>query len=172
MHKRLQCFENLAQEIDQYVQLSKQEVAALKKGKLGTRFLAQFATFHYVVSEQEAPPSLSLHHIHIGGLLKNEKEVSAQAMNPRAESALLAIEYPMGLHSVLAQKAQEPQEKGDTLREADPSFPKEPIPEVEISMLATIVIDGEEYVFLHNLEKACNLQMDECLGMLSRVISP
>ena len=84
MHKHLQRFENLAQENDQYVQLSKQKVVAPKKIMLGTQLLAQIATFRYVANEQEAPPPLSLSHIYNAGLLKDEKEVRARATRLRA----------------------------------------------------------------------------------------
>lgn len=35
-----------------------------------------------------------------------------------------------------------------------------------MNLFSTIVIENEEYIFLHDLEKAVSLQMDECLGMI------
>ncbi|MCO5606381.1 hypothetical protein L7F22_060569, partial [Adiantum nelumboides] len=42
----------------------------------------------------------------------------------------------------------------------------EAIPEVEISRFSSVVVDGEDFVFLHDLEKAFGLRMDECLSVL------
>ena len=40
------------------------------------------------------------------------------------------------------------------------------IPEVEINNFGTLIISGVEYFFLHDLEKAQGLRMDECLAII------
>ena len=40
------------------------------------------------------------------------------------------------------------------------------IPKVEVDRLSTIIVDKEPFVFLHDLEKAASLRMDECLNMI------
>ena len=40
------------------------------------------------------------------------------------------------------------------------------LPEIELNLLSTIVIDNEEFVFVHDLEKAMQLPLDEILGMI------
>ncbi|MCO5609497.1 hypothetical protein L7F22_063725 [Adiantum nelumboides] len=46
----------------------------------------------------------------------------------------------------------------------------EAIPEVEISQIfSSVVVDGDEFIFLTNLEKATKLRMDECLSLLKAV---
>ena len=38
--------------------------------------------------------------------------------------------------------------------------------EAEISRFSIIMVEGKEYVFLHNLEKALQLRMDEGVNMI------
>ena len=39
-------------------------------------------------------------------------------------------------------------------------------PEVFFEHLSPIVINGEEYLFVHDLEKTFDLRMDECLSII------
>ena len=43
----------------------------------------------------------------------------------------------------------------------------EAIPKIEINRLSSIIVEGKEYIYLHDLEKAGKLCMDGCLSMIS-----
>ncbi|MCO5580643.1 hypothetical protein L7F22_034513 [Adiantum nelumboides] len=77
--------------------------------------------------------------------------------------AQLLLEYPLGLDSAIVPYVAPKEQLVDMAPEQATS---EAIPEVEISRFSTVVVDGEEYIFLHDLEKATNLRMDECLSLL------
>ncbi|MCO5574550.1 hypothetical protein L7F22_028338 [Adiantum nelumboides] len=73
-----------------------------------------------------------------------------------------AIEFPNSKSAIVPYIALEEQLVDMALEQAT----SKAILKVEISQFSTVVVDGEEYIFLHDLEKATKLRMDECLSLL------
>ncbi|MCO5595091.1 hypothetical protein L7F22_049129 [Adiantum nelumboides] len=100
----------------------------------------------------------------VGGVVKDAPDVSTQPRSALAESKQLLLEYPTGVEGALAASSSSAHEELIDVQEHEAVA--DAIPEVEISRFASIVIDDEEFVFLHDIEKACSLRMDECLSLL------
>ncbi|MCO5584337.1 hypothetical protein L7F22_038261 [Adiantum nelumboides] len=79
------------------------------------------------------------------------------------ESAQLLLEYLLGLESAMVLYVGPKEQLVDMPLELAAS---EAILEVEISQFSFVVVDGDEFIFLHNLEKEIKLRMDECLSVL------
>ncbi|MCO5591461.1 hypothetical protein L7F22_045444 [Adiantum nelumboides] len=100
----------------------------------------------------------------VGGVVKDAPDVSTQPRSALAESKQLLLEYPTGVEGALAASSSSAHEELIDVQEHEAVA--DAIPEVEISRFASIVIDDEEFVFLHDIEKACSLRMDECPSLL------
>ena len=160
--KRLARFADICKPIGLCVTISDEVIGAMKKGKLGNTFFAQLANFMFHVSEQPELKPAYLPHLQVGGIVREEKEAQMEHTNQQKEQTLLLLEYPQGLQGE-AEKTQ--------LSDAGPSQVEDEeslntIPEVELNNLGTIIIDGVPFVFMHDLEKALGLRMDECLAMI------
>lgn len=68
----------------------------------------------------------------------------------------------MYLHTIL----EETKELARTFVQPDVFVDTVGILEVEISRFSSIIVEGEEYLFLHNLEKTLQLLIDEYLSMI------
>ncbi|MCO5615157.1 hypothetical protein L7F22_069446 [Adiantum nelumboides] len=119
-----------------------------------------------VVDDLKASPDedVVLPHMQVGGVVKDAPDVSTQPRSALAESKQLLLEYPTGVEGALAASSSSAHEELIDVQEHEAVA--DAIPEVEISRFASIVIDDEEFVFLHDIEKACSLRMDECLSLL------
>ncbi|MCO5552530.1 hypothetical protein L7F22_006042 [Adiantum nelumboides] len=96
-------------------------------------------------------------------VVKDKEEVRALPVDATAESAQLLLEYPHGLESAIVPYVGPKEQLVDMPPEQATS---EAIPEVEISQFSSVVVDRDEFIFLHDLEKATKLRMDECLSLL------
>lgn len=162
--QRLARFEAICQASNEHITLTRRQLKALDKGNLGCTFLSRMASFIFHVSEEAAEEKMELPHLHIGGVVREEKDVGVEPTNQKQEEKLLLLEYPQGLQGEL-HKA-EMQGGGPSFEHNDDDESADPIPEVEINNLGTLIISGVEYVFLHDLEKALALRHDECLAMI------
>ncbi|MCO5610053.1 hypothetical protein L7F22_064288 [Adiantum nelumboides] len=119
-----------------------------------------------VVDDLKASPDedVVLPHMQVGGVVKDAPDVSTQPRSALAESKQLLLEYPTGVEGALAASSSSAHEELIDVQEHEAVA--DAILEVEISRFASIVIDDEEFVFLHDIEKACSLRMDECLSLL------
>ena len=85
-------------------------------------------------------------------------------LDARSEGNILAITYPGGVMEVASSMGDKGAE-ASFQPQADAS--EETLtPEVVFEHLSSIVIDGEEYLFLNDLEKCFDLRMDECLSII------
>ncbi|MCO5573793.1 hypothetical protein L7F22_027567 [Adiantum nelumboides] len=137
-----------------------------------TSFVAQSSPGHEVWErrpitqfvEKESPEAdVELPHMQVGGLIKDVEKARTQLLNAIVESTELQVEYPHGLASIIVFYID--------LKEQLVDIPPEQaiskvILEVEISQFSSVVVEGKKFVFLHNIEKATKLQMDECLSLL------
>ncbi|MCO5547092.1 hypothetical protein L7F22_000534 [Adiantum nelumboides] len=108
-------------------------------------------------NDKESPKiDVDLPHLQVGGLVKDKAEAHALPVDATAaESAQLMLEYPLGLKSVIVPYVG-PKEQLVDMPPKHATF--EAIPEVEISQFSTVVVDGDEFIFLHNLEKQPSLE--------------
>ena len=167
--QRLQRFCVIAGEAGQYVEDSR-----LVKKKIGTQFLSRLATFVFLLAEEPDRPEVTLPHMHLGGVVKDTKEPIAKPLDAISEGKILAITYPGGVMDA----AMSMSDKDASDKDADASFkPQEDAaeetltPEVFFEHLSSIVINGEEYLYLHDLEKTFDLRMDECLSILCATVA-
>ena len=122
------------------------------------------ANFIFHANEEKADDEVELPHLHIGGVVREVEDTALEPIDKKKEEKLLLLEYLQGLEGELQKTDKE--EVGPSFVPHDDDVESDnAIPEVEINNLGTIVIFGEEYVFLHDLEKALELRMDECLAL-------
>ena len=146
----------------QYVQLDADAVHALGMGKIGHTFFSQQAFVLFLVYEAPSGPDVELSHLHIGGVLPDNKDPDATRMDKAAEGVILALEHPTGLQGLLEAA---PSDSAISVPPEENPTP-DSIPEVEISRLSSIVVGGEEFLYMHDLEKTFALRMDECFALL------
>ena len=161
--KRLKRFQEIAAQAGHFLDERAPGVPSLKKRKLGLEYLSRLATFIFFVSEEPDSPEVRLPHLQIGAAIKDSKEPDEALLNSSAEGAICLREHPQGLYSLVDNPNPTPTEC-PLPEEAPPT--DEAIPEVEVSQLSSVVVDGGEFVFLHDLEKAFAMRMDECLSVL------
>ncbi|MCO5546947.1 hypothetical protein L7F22_000386 [Adiantum nelumboides] len=145
------------------------EDSCLIKKKVGTQFLSCLATFVFLLTVESERSKVSLPYLRIGGVIKDTKESTTSPWDASKKGNILVLTYPGG---VMVDAAKSMGDKG-----AEASF--KPVadaseetltPEVFFEHLSPIVINGEEYLFLHDLEKTFDIHMDECLSILSAII--
>ncbi|KAI5076007.1 hypothetical protein GOP47_0008072 [Adiantum capillus-veneris] len=105
-------------------------------------------TFVFLLAEEPERSEVSLPHLRLGGVVKDTKEPITAPWDSK-EGNILALTYPGGVMDA----AKSMGDKG-----AEASFkpaadaPEETLtPEVFFEHLSPIVINGEEYLFLHVL---------------------
>ena len=90
----------------------------------------------------------------------DDKDVKALKTITDIEAELTTQWYPEGAKSAAAEEPFGVEEVA-----AGTSSPKKDdtgvLPEIELNLLSTIVIENEEFVFVHDLEKAMHLRLDE-----------
>ena len=99
--QRLARFEAICQAAGKHIKLTRRELKALHKGNLGCTFISRLANFIFHVSEEPAGEAVELPHLHIGGVVREEKEVGEEPTNKTQEAKLLLLEYPQGLQGEL-----------------------------------------------------------------------
>ncbi|MCO5602990.1 hypothetical protein L7F22_057132 [Adiantum nelumboides] len=108
--------------------------------------------------EKESPKiDVDLPHMQFGEVVKDKEEVCALPVDATMESAHLLLEYLLDLESPIVPYVGPKEQLVDMPPKQASS---EGIPEVEISQFSYVVVDGEEFIFLHDLEKATKLRMD------------
>ena len=158
--QRLQRFCVVASEAGQYIEDSRW----IKK-KIGTQFLSRLATFVFLLAEEPDRPEVSMPHLCLGSVVKDAKEPPATHLDARSEGNLLAITYPGGIMDA-TKSLGERDGVEETFNPQEDASEENMTPEVFFEHLSSIVIDGEEYLFLHDLEKLFGLRMDECLAVI------
>ena len=161
--QRLQQFCVIAGEAGQYVEDSR-----LVKKKVGTQFLSRLATFVFLLAEEPDRPEVTMPHMRLGGVVKDPKEPTAMPLDARSEGNFLAITYPGGVMDA-ANSMSDMGAEASFIPQED--APEETLtPEVFFEQLSSIVIDGEEYLYLHDLGKTFDLCMDECMSIICATV--
>ncbi|MCO5601009.1 hypothetical protein L7F22_055125 [Adiantum nelumboides] len=120
--------------------------------------------------EKESPEiDFDLPHMQVGGVVKDKEEAHTLPVDAAAESTQLLLEYLLGLESAIVPYVGPKEQLVNMPRELA-TF--EAIPEVEISQFSPVVVDGDKFIFLHDLEKATKLRIDECLSLLKNSQAP
>ena len=162
--KRLNRFLKLAQKCGEAKALSTGEMLAYRMGDLGKIFISWVGCFILLINDEEDLNEAQTTALAIGGPSRETADPRADDAGPSQETSWGSVAYPMGEDEALILSAEGP-DSSPTLVIRDANFV--PLPEQELSTLSTIVIDDEEFVFMHDLEKACKICHDECLSMLA-----
>lgn len=113
---------------------------------------------------------MELLHLHISRVVKDDQDAEVETTNPNSKQNLLMIEYPMGAQGEIEEVAGEANAQQTVGSSKEPKDDADPslntIAKVEINNLSCVVYNGKKFVFLHDLERALNLRMDECLAIL------
>ena len=134
-----------------YCTYSKQEVKKVRKGNVGTSFLSWMATFSFLLLDEESDEEVEMPALQLEGYMRDDKDVKVLKTLADAEAELTTKWYLEGAKST----AEEPSGV-EEVAEGTSSPNKDDIgvlPEIELNLLSTIVIDNEEFVFVHDLEK-------------------
>lgn len=99
--------------------------------------------------------------------MRDDKDGKALKTSADVEAELATTLYPEGAQSIAKQPSTVEEVVEGT---SSPNEATGMLPEIELNVLSTIVIDDEEYIFLHDLEKVASLRMDEILGMICTYI--
>lgn len=155
--KRLERFEDTAAVGDQLKVLTDDEVLAFEKGPLGNHFLSWVACFVFLISECESDDEVESEALALGGFANKEpKELPQDRTTEQQESTWGTTSFPQGLEKMAASPP----------RDLGPSS-SGPLPEHDLLTLSTVVIDDEEFFYLHDLEKLCKLRLDECFSIIT-----
>lgn len=150
-NQRLDRFIQLCIPAGAYCTYSKQEMKRISTGNVGIQFLSWAATFAFLISDEDSDEEVEMPALQLAGYLKDDKEVKAQGTSADVEEKLASEHFPEGAHSAAEQFI--------AVEDAEPSTPHETqvLPEIEMNLFSTVVIEDEEYIFLHDLEKAADL---------------
>ncbi|MCO5561841.1 hypothetical protein L7F22_015465 [Adiantum nelumboides] len=103
-----------------------------------------------VLKMKESPKAdIDLPHMKVGGVVKDKGEAHVLPMNATVESSQLLLEYSLGLESAIVSYVGPKEQLMDMPPEQATS---EAIPKVEISQFSSVVVDGDEFIFLHDLK--------------------
>ncbi|MCO5602083.1 hypothetical protein L7F22_056210 [Adiantum nelumboides] len=152
----------VAADVGHCVTLDAKVVADMRRGKLGIMFLLCLATFFPPLRATFPKQDIILPHVQTGGLVKDALKVPLQPRNALSNSDQLFLEYPRGVEGALDASSSAADEEMIDMEHHEATT--DAIPEVEISEHG---INGEEFVFLHYIEKAFSLRMDECFSLLT-----
>lgn len=154
--RRLERFQEVAAIGDQLMVLTEEEVLAFEKGPLGTHFLSWVACFIFIINECDSDEEVESVALPIGGFTKDANDVPSESTSQQKEETWGTLSFPQGLEPVAASP---PRNLGPIV--------SGPLPEHDLLTLSTVVIDDDEFIFFHDIEKQCHLRMDECFSILA-----
>ena len=133
-------------------------VMDLEKGPLGNLFLSWDMTLAFMLQEGQIAggPRSAAQPATIEASLVREEQVEVEENLTEQEEAGLAL--------VLLQHGLV-EEEPDRLLAPDEVLQE--LPETDVLLLNPIIIDGDEYLFLDDLEKSLGLREDEALSVLA-----
>ena len=120
-------------------------------GNRGTVFLSWVACFILLINDEENLDEARSTALTIGAPSRVTRDPPSDAAGPSQETSWGSIAYPMGQDEALLL-SKKGAESLSTLSIQDSHFV--PLPEQELITLSTIVIDDEEFSFMHDLEKS------------------